>query len=401
MKIKTLAEQKNLRGKRVLVRVDFNVPLKNGKIKELYKIEKSLPTIEFLCKAGSKVILISHLGRPKGEDKRLSLKPVSVALGKMLEKKISLLTISDKILGNEKQLENLQKKIVALKNGDIVLLENIRFIKGEENNDPKIARTLGTLGDLFVLDGFAVAHRDAASVSGIGKYLPACAGLLMEKEIDGLTKILQKPKKPFVVVLGGAKMETKVPLIKKFIPKASQILIGGGIFNTCLWAKGVKVGSSIIDKNYKKTALSYWKNKKIIMPVDIVVGELNGKSARVVQFDSKFKIPNTKLAIFDIGPKTVSLFAKYIRKANTIVWNGAVGMFEVAPYHWGSDAIAHLFASRAKGKAFGVTGGGETVEMVKKLKLLDDIDLVSTGGGAMLEYLSGNKLPGIKVVIKK
>ncbi|MCX6781947.1 MAG: phosphoglycerate kinase [Candidatus Magasanikbacteria bacterium] len=401
MKISTLAEKKNLKGRRVLVRVDFNVPLKNGKIKEAYKIEKSLSTVEFLCKAGAKIILISHLGRPTGVDKKLSLKPVAVALGKMLEKKIDFFAVSDKILGDKKQLENLQKKIMALKNGDVALLENIRFIKGEEKNDPKIARALSSLGELFVLDGFAVAHRDAASVSGVAKYLPACAGLLLEEEIKGLAKLIERPKKPFVVVLGGAKMETKVPLIKKFIPKASQILIGGGIFNTCLWAKGVKVGRSIVDKNYKKIALSFWKNKKIIMPVDLVVGGEQGEQAKVVALDSKFKIQNLKNGIYDIGPKTVSLFAKYIKKANTLVWNGSMGMFEVPPYHWGSNAVARLFASRARGKAFGVTGGGETVEVVKKLKLMNDIDLVSTGGGAMLEYLSGNKLPGIMVVLKK
>lgn len=384
-----------------MVRADFNVPLKAGRIKEIYKIEKSAPTIRHLRKAGAKVVIVSHLGRPQGRDKKLSLKPAAAELKKLLGCAVGFLDIPDKAVNDKKTLENLLKKISGLKNGSVTLLENIRFIKGEESNDPAVAKMLASLADIFVLDGFAVAHRAAASVSGVAKYLPSYAGLLMEEEVKGLSRLLEKPKKPMVVILGGAKMETKVPLIQKFLPKASQILLGGGIVNTCLWAKGLKVGGSLVDREYKKLALSYFKNKKIIMPLDLVVGKAGGESARAVSLDSKFKITDAKTGIYDIGPKTIALYAKYIKKANTIVWNGAVGMFEVKPYQWGSNSIARLVASRSKGRAYGVAGGGETVEILKNIGHMDDVDLVSTGGGAMLEFLSGKKLPGVVAVAKK
>ena len=401
MKINSLAKLKKLSGKRVLVRADFNVPMKNGRIQETYKIEQGLTTINFLAKAGAKVIVMSHLGRPNGLDKTLSLKPVAVVLGKLLDKKINFLEITDKEINDKILLAKLADKIQTAPNGSVTLLENIRFIKGEEKNDPKVAKALASLGDIFVLDGFAVAHRDSASVSGAAKHLPAYAGFLMEKEIIGLARLTEKPKRPFAAVIGGAKMETKIPLIKKLLPKVDSILLGGGIVNTCLWAKGCKVGGSIIEKKYKKEALAYLKNKKIIMPLDVVVGDARGKNVYIAKIDKKFKINGKKLAIYDIGPETITRYAKILKGANTLVWNGAMGMFEQSPYHWGSYSVARLFASRAKGKAFGVAGGGETVEIVKKLKLTEEIDLVSTGGGAMLEFLSGKILPGVKAVAKK
>lgn len=400
MRIRSLSGIKKLNNKLVLVRVDFNVPMKEAKIKETYKIEKSLPTIKYLLKHKAKVVLISHLGRPKGKEKSLSMGKIAIALEKMLGIKVDFTALDDRAIADKGRLDQVRSKLSAAKGGSVTLLENIRFLKGEEKNDPKLARAIASLGDLFVIDGFAVAHRDAASVSGIAKHLPSYAGLLMEEEIKGLSRLLGKPKKPFLMVIGGAKMETKVPLIKKLLPKVDHVLIGGGIANTCLWAKGFKIGCSLVDKNFKKEAKSYWSNKKIIMPEDYVVGLPDGKKAHVVQSDKKFKIPNSKFGIYDIGPKTISKFAKYIKKANTIVWNGAVGHFEQKPYGWGSKSIARLFASRAKGKAYGVTGGGETVEIVKNLRLGGEIDLVSTGGGAMLEFLSGKQLPGVKAVIK-
>lgn len=401
MKEKSIASLKNLSGKRVLVRADFNVPLKNNKIKEIYKIEQSLPTIKHLVKAGAAVILMSHLGRPKGVDKSLSLKPVATELKKLLNKEVVLINFGDAEVANLTKFKKFADKINTLPKGSVTLLENIRFIKGEEDNSPAVAKALAKIADLFVLDGFAVAHRNSASVSGVAKYLPAYAGLLLESELSGLGRLMSKPKKPFVVVLGGAKLETKVPLIKKLLPQASQILLGGGLANTCFWAKGYRVGGSLYDKGDKKIALSYLKNKKIILPVDVVVGTADGKNVRVLDTAKNFKLNDKNISVYDIGPKTISLYAKYIKKANTLVWNGAMGMFEQAPYEWGSNAMARLFATRAKGKAFGVCGGGETVEIVKKLKLMSEIDLVSTGGGAMLELLSGKKLPGVSAVSKK
>lgn len=401
MKINSLEKIKKLSGKRVLVRADFNVPIKNGKIQETYKIEQGIATIKHLSKTGAKVIIMSHLGRPEGRDKTLSLKPVAGVLGKLLDKKINFLEITDKEINNKILLAKLADKIQSAPNGSVTLLENIRFIKGEEKNDIKVAKVLASLGDLFVLDGFAVAHRNSASVTGASKYLPSYAGLLMEKEIIGLARLTEKPKRPFVAVIGGAKMETKIPLIKKLLPKVDCILLGGGIVNTCLWAKGYKVGGSLVEKKYKKEALAYLKNKKIIMPLDVVVGDARGKKVYIAKIDKNFKIKDKKLAIYDIGPETITRYARILKSAETLAWNGAMGMFEQSPYHWGSYSIARIFAARAKGKEFGVAGGGETVEIIKKLKLSEEIDLVSTGGGAMLEFLSGKILPGVKAVAKK
>ncbi len=383
MQIKSVSNLKNLKNVRVLVRVDFNVPIKKGKVLDDFKIVQSIPTIKYLLRKGARVILVSHLGRPVGTDRKLSLRPLVKTLQKLLGIEVCFTHWS---------------KFDTNKFCRVTLLENIRFDKGEEANDIKFAKALSGLADLFVLDGFAVAHRDSASVSGLTKYLPAYAGLLLTQEISGLIKIISKPHKPLVVVLGGAKMETKIPVLKNLLAKADHVLVGGGIVNTYLWGKGYKIGDSLIDKDYKKEALSYGANKKIVLPIDFVVGPANGRKAKVMSTDELSLAK--KCGIYDIGPRTVRLFSEYIKKANTIVWNGALGRFEQSPYYHGTYAIARIIAARSKGRAFGVCGGGETVEVLQKLKLMDDIDLVSTGGGAMLEFLSGKKLPGIKNIIK-
>lgn len=401
MKIKSLKEIKNLSGKKIIVRSDFNVAFSGNKIKETYKIEKSFSTINYLRKKEAKIILLSHLGRPVGYDKKFSLKPIFNYLKKEFKKDIYFIDISDKIFADAKKIAKIKKIIESSKNGSIFVFQNVRFIKGEEKNKKNVSKTFSGFGDCFVLDGFAVSHRPSSTVIGIAEYLPSYAGILMEQEINGLSKLLSKPKKPLVVVIGGNKMETKIPMIKKLLGKASQILICGGIANTFLMAKKYNIGASIFDKKEIKTAVRYLKNKKIIVPVDYVVGDKEGKKVRVVDVGKSKKIADAKTGIYDIGPKTVSLFAKYLKKANTLIWNGAAGMFEVNAYSWGSKSIARLFASRAKGKAFGATGGGETVEIIDKLNLMDEIDLVSTGGGAMLCFLGGEKLPGVSVITKK
>lgn len=390
MKVQSIKSIKSLSGRTVLLRTDFNVPLKGNKVADNYKIEKSLPTIEYLLDRGAKVIIVSHLGRPKGIDKKLSLKPVAHELAKLLAREVVFIATGDR---------KKDEKIKSLKKGEVCLLDNIRFIPEEDAGDVKLAKEIAQLADVFVLDGFAVAHRDAPSVTGVAKFLPTYAGLLMEAEIDGLNKVVGKPKKPMVVVLGGAKMETKIPVLNSLIKNANNILLGGGIVNTYLWATGHKVGASLIDKKYKKEAIKYCCNKKIVLPVDVVVGKSDGSGARVINLKNKLKL-NKNEAIFDVGPETIHLFAKYIKKASTLVWNGALGYFEQHPYEYGTRAVARLFSARSRGKAFGVCGGGETVELLRDLKLMEDIDLVSTGGGAMLEYLSGKKLPGVKVVTK-
>ncbi len=400
MKIKTINQIRNLKNKRVLVRADFNVPVKDGKVKEDARLLASIPTIEYLLKKGAKVILVSHLGRPEGVEEKYSLKPVALRLGELMKLKIEILD------GNLTEIKQKLNKNI----GKLVLLENIRFYDGERKNDKKFAKELAGLADYFVLDGFAVAHRDSPSVSGVAKYIPAYAGLLLEKEIIGLSKALVKPKRPFVLVLGGAKMETKIPVLKNLLPKVDYVLIGGGIFNTYLWAKGYKVGGSLIDKDWKKEVLALLKNKKVVLPVDVVAGDEKGSKVRAVNLSKEkgfldslrsLGMTDGEWAIYDIGPATIRLYAQYIKKAQTIVWNGAMGYFEQKPYDVGTMSIARLVASRAKGKAFGIIGGGETLQAMEKVKMTEFVDLVSTGGGAMLEFLGGKQLPGVKAVAKK
>jgi len=384
MKLKSIKEAKHIFGQRVLVRVDFNVPIKNGIVLDNYKIQASLTTIKYLLHNGARVILVSHLGRPTKKDKKFSLLPVSKELQKLIGTKVNFGSLEDR---DDWEGEKL------------VLLENIRFYKGEELNDVKFSKQLSQVADMFVLDGFAVSHRDSASVSGVAKYLPSYAGLLLVSEIEGLSKVLVSPKQPMVLMLGGLKIETKLLILKNLLPKASKVLLSGEIFNTYLWAKGHDVGVSVFDKKLKNIVLKSLKNKKIILPVDVVVGTDKGKNARVVLLDKKLILKKGE-GVFDVGPKTVLLFAKQIKTAKTLIWNGAIGMFEQPPFQHSTFALVRLFASRSKGRAYGVCGGGETVEILRHLDVLNDIDLVSTGGGAMLEFLSGKKLPGLKNLLK-
>lgn len=392
MKLKSISQLKNLKGKKVLLRVDFNVPVKDGKVKSDYKIVKSLPTIEYLVKKGARVILLSHLGRPKGFDKNLSLQPVISHAENLLRHEIALCP-------EIREWEIITQQVGQLKNGHILALENIRFFKGEEDDDPKFSKKLASLADIFVLDGFAVAHRKASSVTGAAKYLPSYAGLLLAEEVTVLSRAMTKPKRPMVVILGGAKTETKIPLLKKFLKVADHILIGGGIFNTYLLAQGKKVGGSIVSSDLKYEVKRYLSNKKVVLPIDVVVGKENGDNAHLLTVD-KVHVSRSE-AIYDIGPGTASLYAAYLKKANTLIMNGALGKFEQRPYQFGTYSLAHLFAARSKGKALGIAGGGETVEILEHLKLMSDVDLVSTGGGALLEFLSGTKLPGLKALEKK
>lgn len=409
MKIRKIKQIKNLTNKRVLVRVDFNVPVKNGKVVDDVRIRLSVPTIEYLLKKKAKIILLTHLGRPtgydgkgkSGYDDKFSLKPVVKRVSGLLGRPIKFVTDQKIGRSNDQQIyfANVKNEIEKMKAGEVVMLENMRFFPEEAKEIIKLSKTIAELGEIMVLDCFAVAHRDAASVSGVAKYLPTYAGLLLEKEVVNLSKATENPKKPLVVVLGGIKIETKIPVLKQLLPKADYVLIGGGLANTYFSAKGYEVGKTIIDQEYKKEALKLFKNKKVILPVDVVVGDENGKNVKVVAISKEqLAINNDQLAIYDIGPETISLFAGYIKKAKTIIWNGAMGYFEKHPYEYGSYTIANLIADQVSGKTFGVCGGGETVEMLKKLNLLEDIDLVSTGGGAMLEFLGGKKLPGIQAV---
>ena len=379
----SLKNIKNLKGKRVLVRVDFNVALKKGKVLEESKIKASLPTLQYLLKKKAQIILITHVGRPEGKVvPELSVKPIAKVLSKMLKKKVKIVDRKSEIQNNE-----------------VVMLENIRFFEGEEKNSDEFVRQIASIADMFVLDGFAVAHRESASVTGVTKYLPSYAGFLVQKEIEGLNKILHKPKHPAVFIVGGAKIETKLPVIKNILKIADAVLVGGAIFNTYLKAKGYGVGASLVDDGFEKEAISTFSKKKIFKPIDVIVGDKKGKKVRVVEIEN---IPHTICAgeemILDIGPETVKQFEKIISKAKTLVWNGAMGFFEVPVYANGTYEIVRALVTKSHKGAYTVVGGGESILVLDQMNVKKKITFVSTGGGAMLEYLSGKKLPGLKIL---
>jgi len=382
MKIKSVRHFKELKDKRILLRSDFNVPIKNGKVKDDFKIIAGLPTIRFLLRHRSKLIILTHLS-----DSKQSAKPVANRLSRLLGRRVDFIS-------NKSFLE-IGTKISEMKNGDVLMLENIRFHKGEKQNNLKLAKDLSFLADIYVNDAFAVSHRKHSSVSAIKKYLPSYAGLLIEKELKNLDKIA-KPKKPLIIIMGGSKMSTKIPLVKKLGEKADRILLGGALANNFLFARKYEVGKSLLDFESIKFARRY-KNKKIIIPVDVIAKNLKTnkvyvkKVADIVKDDS----------IFDIGPETVKIYSSYIKKANTLIWNGPLGMFEVKKFQGGTLSIAQLIAARSRGSAFGVVGGGETIEALKMTKMQDHLDWISTGGGAMLSYLGDEAMPGLKGIVKK
>ncbi len=395
--MKFLRQAKNLKNKRVLVRVDFNVALgADGQVKpgEAFKIEAVLPTIKYLLAKKAKIILMSHLGRPNGQVvPALKMDPVADYLSEVLKKLIKKV---DGIIGPV-----IEKEIAKMKVGQILMLENLRFEKGEEDNDSKFAKELARLGDIYINDAFGVCHRQAASVVAITRFLPAFAGFLLEAEIKALSKITRKPKKPFLLIMSGLKFETKLPVIEKLLPKADQILLGGGIASTCLKAMGYGIGDSLVDNEYLSLAKKISREKKILLPIDVIVGSKN-KPCDFYHLPIPVKpmiLCRSPYAIYDVGPATIQVWAKLIKKANTLVWNVPLGYFEQRPYDFGTMAIARLVAARAKGKAFGVAGGGETIAAaLRQCKMTEFMDHVSTGGGAMLEFLAGKKLPGIEAL---
>ncbi|MBI2989923.1 MAG: phosphoglycerate kinase [Candidatus Magasanikbacteria bacterium] len=397
--MKSIKSLKKLKGKRVLLRVDFNVPLLKNRVLDHSRLQASLPTVQYLMEKGAKIILLTHIGRPGGKIvPSFSTAPVAEHFGIMLGKGVKYINTGN-WSWSEKRADKVRFEINHLEDSQIAMLENTRFSSGEEKNDKSLAELFASLADIFVLDGFAVAHRPAASVLGITRFLPSYAGLLLEKEIRGLEKVMKRPKRPFVLVLGGAKLETKIPVIKHLLPQVTNILLGGALVNTYLYARGYGVGASLVQKDLARKAMLYGKNKKVIKPLDLVVGNPRGSSFRVVDIEKKpHLICKKNEAIFDMGPKTVRLFASYIKQAKTLVWNGAMGVFEQKPYDVATLAVARLVASRSKGKAYGVIGGGETLQSMDMAGMTEYIDLVSTGGGAMLEFLSGEKLPGIEAL---
>lgn len=394
MRLKSVKSIKNFSGKKILVRVDFNVPIKSGRVGEDIKIRRSLETVKYLKKNKATVVLASHLGRPGGKPKaKESLRPVSRHLSKLLGQKVEF-------NGSEIGSRAFYKKINDLQPGRIMLLENTRFYPGEKKNDLRFAKSLATGFDIFVNDAFAASHRAHASVVGAARFLPAYAGLNLANEVKNLEAALD-PKKPLALVIGGAKISTKMPVIKKYLPKARIILLGGGLMISLLRADGYGVGSSLSDPRGGAAAKKLIKHfgKKIIIPDDVVIGGAKSKKKKTVARIGEGKqLCKKGEAIFDIGPKTAARFKKEMQGSRTIIWNGPMGLIEVPAFSRGTESVARAIAgSRAKS----YVGGGETLMILNKLNLINKFTFVSTGGGAMLEFLEGKALPGLKYLIIK
>lgn len=387
MKLSSIEKVKSLKNKKVLVRVDFNVPMEEGKVKDDYRIKAALPTINYLQSVGAKIILIAHLGEPGAKVvPSLSLKPVAKRLSQIIKKPVLFVPETVGYKADE--------AVAKMLSGDIVFLENLRFNSGELEDDLKFAKRLAAYGDIYVNEAFSVCHRKQASVSAIKKVLPTYYGLQLVSEVTNLDKIL-KPKKPLIVIMGGAKISTKAPIISQIYDSADKILLGGGLANNFFKHLRLEIGKSLADADSEVYVKKFFKNQKmankIVLPIDAVVCGKN-KRPKVKTLDEV----NKSDAILDIGPDTISLFSSYIKTAQTIVWNGPLGKFEEASYKHGTLAIATAVAARSTGKAFGLVGGGETVEALKQTKMEEYVDFVSTAGGAMLAYLGGNKMPGLK-----
>ncbi len=375
-------------GKKVFVRVDFNVPLENGAITDDTRIRETLPTIKHLIEKGAKVILASHLGRPKGEVvDGLRLTPVAARLSELLGKPVAK---ADEVVG-----ASVQAKVDELKDGDVLLLENVRFEAGEEKNDAELAKSLAALADLFVNDAFGAAHRAHASTEGIAHHIPAVAGLLMEKELDVLGKALNNPERPFTAIVGGSKVKDKIDVINKMIEIADNIIIGGGLSYTFLKAQGNEIGLSLCDDSKLDLTLEFVEKakklgKNFYLPVDIVVSE-DFKSAVNMDIVGIDGIPANKEGV-DIGPKTRKIYAEVIKNSKLVLWNGPMGVFEVDDFSNGTREVAQACADS---EAYTVIGGGDSAAATEKFHLADKMNHISTGGGASLEFMEGKALPGV------
>jgi len=398
MKINSVKKIKSLKNKTVFLRVDFNVPMDGKKILSQDRIIEGLETINFLNHQKAKIVIAAHLGEPTaGPDKNYSLRPIAARLQKLLKKPVIFLP---DCLG-EKVLLQINK----LKPGEIIMLENLRFHQEEYDNDSKFAKSLADLADIYVNEAFSVSHRNQASMSAIKKYLPAYAGIHLEQELLAFNKVL-KPVKPSVVIMGGSKLSTKIPLILKLYKKVDYILIGGALANNFFKIQNLEIGQSVIEKindpfakkDLDKTIRTLFKGQnllpKILLPIDVVVKTKNGQ-ARLCRLDQVKK----QESILDIGPETINKYASIIKLARTLVWNGPMGKFEEKSFKHGTIAIATLIAARSSGRAYGVVGGGETIEALKLTKMTEYVDWISTAGGAMLAYLGGGKMPGLSKII--
>jgi phosphoglycerate kinase len=381
-------------GKRVLVRVDFNVPLKDGVITDDTRIRAALPTIKYLIDKGAKVILVSHLGRPKGQVKEeFRLTPVANRLSELLDK---LIVKVDDCIGD------LPKQAIdQMQNGDVVLLENVRFYDQETKNEPQFAKQLAELADVFVNDAFGTAHRAHASTAGVTDYLPAVAGYLLQKELDMLGQAVEDPKRPFVAIIGGAKVSDKIGVIENLLGKVNTLIIGGGMANTFLKAKGIEVGKSLLEADKLDLAKELMKkaeksNVQLLLPIDAVAATSLENPAEVKTVPVE-QVP-ADFMILDIGPQAAGLFSHAVKTAGTVVWNGPMGVFEQDMFAKGTEAVAKALADSA---AVSIVGGGDSAAAIKKTGVADRISHISTGGGASLEFLEGKALPGVTVLQDK
>ncbi|HEX7101348.1 MAG TPA: phosphoglycerate kinase [Nitrolancea sp.] len=374
--------------KRVLVRADFNVPLDHGEITDDTRIRATLPTIELLRERGARIILMSHLGRPKGQVREeLRLAPVAKALADLLGAPVNY--VRD-IVGFD-----VDEELAGLSLGDVALIENVRFDPREEKNDPEFAKELAALGDCFVNDAFGAAHRAHASTVGVTEYLPSAAGLLLQREVDALSHVLDDAERPFALILGGAKVSDKIGVINNLLERVDSVLVGGGMANTFLKAKGIDVGKSLVEEDNVEVAADVLARSKeqgvdLLLPADAVVAEQMSEDADASTVIVERVGPNQ--AIFDIGPESVKRFAGALRSARTIVWNGPMGVFEIAKFSAGTRGVADAVAAS---EGFTLVGGGDSVAAVEQLGVADRISHISTGGGASLEFLEGKSLPGI------
>ena len=382
-----------LKGKKVLLRVDLNVPIKNGAITESSRIEKIIPTIKLLIEKEAKIIILSHIGRPKGKVvNEMSLEPISKKLADLLNKEV----LFNKNIINENTLSEINK----ISNGSIMMLENIRFNEGEESNDSKFSKKISSLGDIYINDAFSCSHRAHSSIEGITKYIPSYFGIQIAEEINALKKITAEIKKPVSLIIGGTKISTKIKIINNLIKKFDHIIIVGGMANTMLKHTGSKVGKSIYERDCGvliKEILENSKkyNCKITYPVDVVVS----KNLENVGKNKEIKEIEEDDMILDIGPKTISSIKTIINNSNTILWNGPAGYFENPNFQNGTKKILEIISQKtANDNIFSVAGGGETVAAINKFKKIDSFTFVSTAGGAFLEFLEGKTLPGIKAI---
>ncbi|WP_455662035.1 phosphoglycerate kinase [Pradoshia sp.] len=378
----------DVKGKKVFCRVDFNVPMQNGAITDDTRIRAALPTIQYLMEQGAKVILASHMGRPKGEVKEdLRLTPVAIKLSELLGKEVAK---ADEAYG-----ETVKAQIEKMNDGDVLLLENVRFYPGEEKNDPELAKEFAALADVFVNDAFGAAHRAHASTEGIAKHIPAVSGFLMQKELDVLGKAMSNPERPFTAIIGGAKVKDKIGVIENLLDKVDNLIIGGGLAYTFIKAKGYEIGTSLLEEDKIDLAKSFMqkaeeKGVKFYMPIDAVIAPEFGENveSKVVDIDA---IPADWMSL-DIGPKTVELYADVIKNSKLVIWNGPMGVFEFDKFAAGTKGVAEALANS---DAFSVVGGGDSAAAAEKFHLADKMSHISTGGGASLEFIEGKELPGV------